>query len=137
VFKNLFDLKPSEYNDKLRVSPVVRVAGLRQQWYVEKQLSIALLRRFQEHKSTEVCDKMYALLGLAVEASRLEVDYRITPDELFRKVELCTVWTDYEQAVIVASTLGSNILMTKRNCVLRTLGHSTGSRLGDWRILLW
>ena len=79
---------------------------MRQQWHGKKQPLIALLRRFEEHESTEVCDKTYALLGLAVEASRLEVDYMITLDERFREVVLCTVCTDYEQAIIVASTFG-------------------------------
>jgi len=36
AFKTLFDLKPSEYNDRLRASPAARLTGVKQQWRRKK-----------------------------------------------------------------------------------------------------
>ncbi|KAJ8111421.1 hypothetical protein OPT61_g5981 [Boeremia exigua] len=67
-------------------SPAVKITKTRKNIGPQLRPLVDLLLDFKDQQATDPCDKIYALLGLAVEGAKISVDYHASTEDLLMQV---------------------------------------------------
>ncbi|XHG02302.1 hypothetical protein AWENTII_005659 [Aspergillus wentii] len=130
---------------------IMEIHSMRESWRTgEKPSLVVLLKQFSARVSSEECDKVYALLGLATEETRISPDYSLSLPQVFQNIVLADIGHRKSLSILVGDlsrkerddipswvpdwTTASNDLVSRRVKCIRCYGATLESSITTLRV---